>query len=159
MLCQFDFADHIFSLHRYEAYIEQKTMSEEKVQRLALREQRSRLVVEGKATDLLAKTLRQIFSLYGNGDSDEQLGVIAASRLWYRAGLKLKHLTEIVESKATETGCLFSKALVAFEDFCGVLYSVLEEDERFFSELCERYGEGESSGSGREHVQVSKMQL
>jgi hypothetical protein len=61
------------------------------------------------------------------------LDVISASRLWYRAGLKLKDLGDIVEKKSLSEGCLFADARITFEDFYTPLSSIFAEDEAFFT--------------------------
>lgn len=89
-----------------------------------LASERAMLIQDGKPSDKLVDVLRDIFSEYlanSLGDSP-LLPYTSASRLWYRCGLKLTHLDEMLMK--TEAG-----KDVCFEDFVGVIRRVVEDDE------------------------------
>lgn len=88
------------------------------------------------------------------------LDVISASRLWYRSGLKLKDLGDIIEEKALSEGCLFADVRITFEDFYNPLSPIFAEDEAFFTTSLDHSKETEmdmSGGdSGGEEFEVSE---
>ena len=100
-------------------------------------------------------TLRKVFSLYIARDQPKgQLGVISAARLWYRSGLKLKHLSEMIERKAKEENCLYANAHIVFDDFFSIICSILMEDESLFSELFDIEGEEKWENPSRHQFEV-----
>ena len=143
------------SLQRHEDALNAKNREKEKARHRELCSQRSRLVRGGKPTQLLEVTLRKVFSLYSARDQPKvQLCVISAARLWYRSGLKLKHLSEMIERKAKEENCLYADARIFFDDFFSVICSILMEDESLFSELFDIEGEGTWKSPSRHLFEV-----
>jgi hypothetical protein len=106
---------------------------------------RAVLIEAGMPTAALIKILRSIFTQYL---SDEQscLGYIEASRLWYRCGLKLSSLKDIMDSKASDCD---GKRDIEFYDFLGLIQRIIAEDSKHFvrcpsverSPLCFEIGE------------------
>ena len=143
------------SLQRHEGVLKAKNQEEEKARHRELCIQRARLVRSGKPTQLLEATLRKVFSLYSTHDQREgQLGVISAARLWYRSGLKLKHLSEMIERKTKEENCLYADVHIVFDDFFSVICSILHEDESVFSELFDIEAEGKWESPSRHQFEV-----
>ena len=81
----------------------------------------------------MQSALRDIFNGY-KFDADPrpgrscELNQSEASRLWYRCGLKLSCLTEILQSQSERTD-----KSVAFADFIGTVSEIVEEDEKWFA--------------------------
>jgi hypothetical protein len=110
----------------------------------------------GKASEILETALRQVFSLYEDHDQpDARLGVIAAARLWYRSGLKLKNLADLIESKGRDANCPFADVYIVFDDFLAVVSSILPEDEIFFNEIFDITSEVKWESHNREQFEVS----
>jgi hypothetical protein len=84
-------------------------------------------------TPNLVSVLKTIFSLYKEEETDSTTDVeltlshTAASRLWYRCGMKLSSLDTMIEEKPS-----LSLPLIAFDDFLAVIEKILEEDETLF---------------------------
>jgi hypothetical protein len=92
--------------------------------------QRAGLIRDGSLTPKLVDVLRKIFcwfSVSWKPDNDDQavrLNRVEASRLWYRCGIKLSNLEQLLEAKSPPTSD------VCFEDFLERLSSVVRaEDE------------------------------
>lgn len=103
-----------------------KQSQEEKdsLQRKRLREERSVLVQNGAFTAGLVNVLQEIFSRYERTVGGE-LTHIEASRLWYKCGLKLSSLKEILE----DSRCSNDAKIIRFKDFCQLLQRILTDDE------------------------------
>jgi hypothetical protein len=101
--------------------------------RCTLNSQRAVLIEDGVPTPHLVSVLKTIFSLYKEEETDLTtdveltLSYTAASRLWYRCGMKLSCLDTMLEEKPSP-----SLPLIAFEDFLAVIEKILEEDESLF---------------------------
>jgi hypothetical protein len=135
-------------------------IEKERARRHKLCKQRRMLVRGGKATELLQAALRQVFSLYEGHDQPEaRLGVIAAARLWYRSGLKLKNLADLIERKALDANCLYADVFIVFDDFLAVVSSILAEDEIVFNEIFDVSSEVKWESPNREQFEVSAATL
>jgi hypothetical protein len=101
--------------------------------RCTLNSQRAVLIEDGIPTPHLVAVLKAIFSLYkeevtdSTTDAELTLNYTAASRLWYRCGMKLSCLDTMLEEKPSP-----SLPLIEFEDFLAVIEKILEEDETLF---------------------------
>mmetsp|Transcript_36670 Transcript_36670/g.88593 ORF Transcript_36670/g.88593 Transcript_36670/m.88593 type:complete len:2896 (+) Transcript_36670:158-8845(+) len=104
-----------------------------KLRRTELLSDRSVLIEKGAITSRMQSALRDIFNGY-KFDADPrpgrscELNQSEASRLWYRCGLKLSCLTEILQSQSERTD-----KSVAFADFSGIVSEIVEEDEKWFA--------------------------
>jgi hypothetical protein len=84
-------------------------------------------------TPRLVSVLKTIFAEYKEKESKSTRGIelalcyTAASRLWYRCGMKLSCLDTMLEDKSTS-----SLPLITFEDFLTVIGKIVEEDETVF---------------------------
>lgn len=146
------------SLVRHEGVLKAMNQEKEKACHRELCIQRARLVRGGKPTQLLEVTLRKVFSLYSTRNEREgRIGVISAARLWYRSGLKLKHLSDMIERKSKEENCLYADVSIVFDDFFSVICSILIEDESVFSELFDIEGEGKWESPSRDQFEVCSM--
>jgi hypothetical protein len=106
----------------------QAQKEKESQRRQEIMSQRSVLIDAGMPTTALVKILRSIFTQYL---SDEQscLGYVEASRLWYRCGLKLSSLKNILDNKASDHG----EREIEFCDFLGLIQRVIAEDAKHFA--------------------------
>jgi hypothetical protein len=101
--------------------------------RCALNSQRAVLIEDGMPTPRLVSVLKTIFTQYkeeelnSTTDIDVTLGYTAASRLWYRCGIKLSCLDTMLEEKSSS-----ALPLITFEDFLAVIGKIVEEDETVF---------------------------
>ena len=135
-------------------------MEKERVRHTELGKQRQMLVRGGKPTERLETALRQVFSLYEDPDQPETgLGVVVASRLWYRSGLKLKNLADLLERKAIDANCLYADVFVLVDDFLEVVSAILTEDEIFFSEIFDISRSIQLENPSREQFEVSAATL
>jgi hypothetical protein len=100
-------------------------------QRQAVMEQRSVLIDAGKPTSGLVKVLRTIYSQY-LPDFVNCLGYVEASRLWYRSGLKLSSLKEILDQKVSDGS---GGAEIEVNDFLDLIQRMIAEDAKYFSEI------------------------
>lgn len=131
-------------------------MEKERARHVELGKQRQMLVRGGKPTERLETALRQVFSLYEDPDQPESgLGVVVAARLWYRSGLKLKNLSDIIERKAVDANSLYADVFVLVDDFLEVVSAILTEDEIFFSEVFDVSRSIQLENPGREQFEVS----
>jgi hypothetical protein len=98
-----------------------------------LAKERSVLIKDGIPTSKLQKVLYHIFAMYSGQGFPEttsndvnmehlKISVIMAARLWYRCGMKLSSLENILRSK--------EKRYVVFRDFYALIKKVIDEDER-----------------------------
>ena len=97
-----------------------------------LAKERIVLIKDGRPTVKLQKVLYQIFSMYADHNSDISIGdvdmdsstvlEIMASRLWYRCGMKLSTLDDILRPK--------EKRYAAFRDFFSLIQKVIDDEER-----------------------------
>lgn len=106
----------------------------EKNQKIKSRLAKERLVLikDGMPTLKLQKVLYQIFSMYADHNADTFVGdvdmdhaavsEIMASRLWYRCGMKLSTLDDMLRSK--------ERRYVAFRDFFSLIKTVIDDEER-----------------------------
>jgi hypothetical protein len=88
------------------------------------------MIRDGSLTPELVNVLRKVFCWYSvswKPDNDDQvvrLNRVEASRLWYRCGMKLSDLEQLLEAKSPPTSD------VCFEDFLERLSNVVRaEDE------------------------------
>jgi hypothetical protein len=101
--------------------------------RCTLNSQRAVLIEDGMPTPQLVSVLKTVFAQYKEEDSNSiadvelTLSYTAASRLWYRCGMKLSYLGTILEEKPSP-----SLPLITFEDFLAVIENIVEEDETLF---------------------------
>jgi hypothetical protein len=101
--------------------------------RCTLNSQRAVLIEDGMPTPRLVSVLKTIFAQYNEEESNSTtdveltLGYTAASRLWYRCGMKLSCLDTMLEEKSSS-----SLPLITFEDFLAVIEKIVEEDETVF---------------------------
>ena len=122
----------IFSLRTFAT--DWKKAKEEKDQetRQRLADERSVLIRDGSMSPELRKVLEEIFLMYSDcddtmeedGKSAVTLTSALASRLWYRCGMKLASLENILEAKDDDE----HTGNVTLEDFLGVIEKVVEED-------------------------------
>ena len=146
----------ILSLQQHECVAKERKIEKELARYHELCKQRRMLVRGGKPTELLQAALRQVFSLYEENDQSEpRLGVISAARLWYRSGLKLKMLTDLVERKSVDANCLYADVFIVFDDFLAVVSSILPEDEIVFNEIFDVSSEVKWESRIREQFEVS----
>jgi hypothetical protein len=100
--------------------------------KLRLAKERTALIKDGLPTSKLQKVLYQIFSMYCdhncsetvmNDLNSEQLHIneLMAARLWYRCGVKLASLENLLRLK--ERRC------VAFRDFYALIKKVIDDEE------------------------------
>lgn len=90
--------------------------------RQKLLSKRLRLIQEGKPTLEVVNILQEIFLMYSESPENLTISSSMAYRLWYRCGLRISSLTDIIiqkESVITE---------VHFEDFLGVVCQVISAD-------------------------------
>jgi hypothetical protein len=101
--------------------------------RCTLNSQRAVLIKDGIPTPQLLSVLKTIFTQYNeeasNSTTDVELTLnyTAASRLWYRCGIKLSCLDTMLEERPSP-----SLHLITFEDFLAVIEKIVEEDETLF---------------------------
>jgi hypothetical protein len=101
--------------------------------RCTLNSQRAILIEDGMPTPQLVSVLKNVFAQYKEEESNSTadveltLSYTAASRLWYRCGMKLSCLGTILEEKPSP-----SLPLITFEDFLAVIEKIVEEDETLF---------------------------
>ena len=90
------------------------------------------LIKDGMPTSKLQKVLYQIFSMYANHRPGTSVGVdvdmdlanvseIMASRLWYRCGMKLSTLDDILISR--------EKRNISFRDFLSLIQQVIDDEQ------------------------------
>jgi hypothetical protein len=105
----------------------------EETLRCTLNSQRAVLIEDGMPTPQLVSVLKTIFAQYkkeeanSTADVELTLSYTAASRLWYRCGIKLSCLDTMLEEKPSP-----SLPLITFEDFLAVIEKIVEEDETLF---------------------------
>ena len=110
-----------------------------KQQRLLEREQetsirRSKLIHFGQPTPELEEALRSIFSWYVQDENSprvsdvESLGPLSAARLWYRCGLRLSLLYDILELDRTKEADSDNMYRITFLDFFKAICSVIATD-------------------------------
>ncbi len=146
----------VLSLHQHECVAKQRKMEKERACHCELGKQRQMLVRGGKPTERLETALRHVFSLYEDPDQPETgLGVVVAARLWYRSGLKLKNLADLIERKAVDANCLYADVFVLVDDFLEVVSVILTEDEIFFSEVFDVSRSMKLESPSREQFEVS----
>jgi hypothetical protein len=90
------------------------------------------LIKDGIPTSKLQKVLYQIFSMYADHSTETtmndlnmdqtQISEIMAARLWYRCGMKLASLDNILKSK--EPRC------VTFREFYSLIKKVIDDEEK-----------------------------
>ena len=97
--------------------------------RQKLLSERSVLVRNGMLTPELVNVLREIYRhSSSNPYQNVQLNRVEASRLWYRCGMKLSHLDELLKTKIPPSN------EICFEDFLeNFIRVVQEEDDEFLS--------------------------
>jgi hypothetical protein len=106
--------------------------------RQKLQAERAVLIKDRGLTPELTRALKLIFSWYSKEpqqallSANPQLNLVAASRLWYRCGIKLSLLDSILNEKGE------SENHVCFKDFVNILQSVVydEEDQSESEEPC-----------------------
>lgn len=131
-------------------------MEKERARHIELGKQRQMLVRGGKPTERLETALRHVFSLYEDPDQPESgLPVVVAARLWYRSGLKLKNLADLIERKADDANCLYADVFVFVDDFLEVVSAIFTEDEIFFSEVFDVSRSIQLENPSREQFEVS----
>jgi hypothetical protein len=96
-----------------------------------LAKERAVMIKEGMPTLKLQKVLHQIFAWYSDFDletayndmemDDLRISEIMASRLWYRCGMKLSTLVDIVTTRICRN--------VNFQDFFGLIRKIIAEDD------------------------------
>lgn len=96
--------------------------------RKELQTDRIALIENGLPTAGLVTVLQSIFSQYCS-PGQSSLGLVEASRLWYRCGLKLSSLREICCSK--DLGGQDKR--IDIQNFLSILESIIAEDEKIFS--------------------------
>ena len=111
-----------------------KLKQEEKNRKIKSRltKERTVLIKDGLPTLKLQKVLYQIFSMYIDHDTEStvsdmdmdhtKVNEIMASRLWYRCGMKLSLLENILRSK--------ERRYVAFHDFYSLITKVIDDEEK-----------------------------
>lgn len=107
----------------------QAQLEKDSLRRKELKADRSALIEKGVPTAGLVTVMQTIFSQYCSPDQSS-LGLVEASRLWYRCGLKLSSLQKICECK-TKNG---QEMKIDIQDFLSLLQQVIEEDEKCFSD-------------------------
>ena len=128
-----DFSYFLFRLKSFATDWKQAQEEKHRRRRTELLSDRSVLIEKGAITSQMQSALRDIFNGY-KLDADPRLGRSCelnqseASRLWYRCGLKLSCLTEILQSQSERTD-----KSVAFADFLGIVSEIVEEDEKWFA--------------------------
>ncbi|KAG7373198.1 HECT-domain ubiquitin-transferase [Nitzschia inconspicua] len=100
-------------------------------QRQAILSQRSVLIDAGRPTSALVRTLRAIFTQYLSKEGS-CLNNLEASRLWYRCGLRLSSLREIIDNKSEGSD---GKKWIEFNDFLGLVERVISDDAKQFHEI------------------------
>lgn len=104
-------------LERFSAEWQQVQRQKEQAIRQRLRQERLVLMAGGQLTEELRDVVRTIFAAYSDGAS-RLLEASTATRLWYRCGLKLSALQDLLTDNVLELNA-----------FLGVLERVAAEDE------------------------------
>jgi hypothetical protein len=102
-------------LSRFHAAQRAAVEAKNQARRAGLAQEKSLLIQNGTITNRLREVLRVIVSWYGN----ERLDHLAASRLWYRCGLRLSHLAVLLETRE----------FVTVNDFLIIIEKIVEEEE------------------------------
>ena len=105
--------------------------------RQEIAEKRALLIQNGKLSPGLTAVLKRIFYTYSSSNDEsaapeQLLGIVAASRLWYRSGLSLPELCALVEEKVAlrsgaSAGALHDRAISA-DDFLECINRAVKED-------------------------------
>jgi len=106
-----------FMVNRTREQQEQK-----KLLRAELERQRQLLVGDGRATPALLGALNGILRLYTKLDTSE-IDHVSAARLWYRCGMKMSHLDELIDKNIQE-----GRASCDVSDFLNVINEIIRED-------------------------------
>lgn len=126
--------DVSFSLRTFATDWRKVQQDKDETLRCTLKSQRAVLIEDGMPTPRLVSVLKTIFVQYkeeeSNSTTDAELTLdyTAASRLWYRCGMKLSCLDAMLEEKSSSP----SLPLITFEDFLAVIEKIVEEDETVF---------------------------
>jgi hypothetical protein len=86
------------------------------------------LIEKGLPTAGLVTVMQSIFSQYCS-PGHSSLGLVEASRLWYRCGLTLSSLREICVTKISNG----PEVRIDIQDFLTIVQRIIEEDEKYFS--------------------------
>ena len=109
--------------------------------------ERGLMIEGGKLTPQAIGILKTIFSLYREGqvyrEEDESLfiEVKRASRLWYRCGMKLSTIDDVIGRTGSN--------VISFSDFVEIFEKIVSEDEQFYQKSL-------STISSRPAVEVSR---
>lgn len=119
------------SLRSYAADWRQKQEEKNQKTKSKLAKERLVLIKDGIPTLKLQKVLYQIFSMYADHNVDTSVGdvdmdhaavsEIMASRLWYRCGMKLSTLDDILRAK--------ERRFASFRDFFSLIKTVIDDEE------------------------------
>ncbi len=125
----------LFRLSSFATDWKQAQIEKDFLRRRELESDRSILIFQGSLSLELVAVLRDIFSRYAaNGSIQDgrsiQLTKIEATRLWYRCGIKLSNLEEILKNKPRE-----AERKINFEDFRILLQRIVEDDEERLSRM------------------------
>lgn len=96
----------------------------EEILREKLLRRRSRLIQDGELTEEVKAILQDIFLMYteNSGAADLRITPAMAHRLWYRCGIRLSSLNDILAEKDQNT------EKVGFHDFLNVVCQVVSAD-------------------------------
>lgn len=125
----------LFRLSSFATDWKQAQIEKDTLRRRELECDRSILICEGSLSPKLLVVLKAIFALYAtNGNVLDGVGIrltkIEATRLWYRCGIKLSNLEEILKNKPKE-----AERKIVFEDFRILLQCIVEDDEERLSRM------------------------
>lgn len=124
-----------YRLSSFAAEWKKAQIEKDAQRRQELESHRSLLIVKGSLSPELIAVLLEIFSRYAaNGGildiATIQLTKIEASRLWYRCGMKLSSLNDILERKLQG-----GEKMLVFQDFCSLLQRIVDDDEERLSKM------------------------
>jgi len=120
----------------------QKELIEEnnEARRIALKRRKDMLIHKGALSDEVKDVLATFWAWYQedhyNFDvmNPQPISATAAARLWYRCGIKLSHLRDVMSLKSKSLDVL-SNVVVEFEDFLAVIARILEEESEAASQV------------------------
>ena len=102
-------------------------LSDQESRKAELKARLNELIPNGNPSEKLTACLRSVFSLYCDDPTlNGAINETAASRLWYRCGIQLSNLEQLLEDKSPVTN-------IEFDDFLQVITDLIDADHRGMS--------------------------
>lgn len=122
------------SIDRFISMRREKEVEKANRRHQELAQTHSLLFENGNLSTGLLATLKELFNGYTNeneesAQSDQPLGIVAASRLWYRSGLSLSDLYSLVEERVAQMpGSTAYDNIVSVDDFVECIKDSVVDD-------------------------------